>query len=182
MSRIGRKIIIIPSGVTLTVAEQNQVTVVGPKGQLVRTLPAVVQVTVADGTATVSVSNPTNGDQRALWGLWRKLLANMVEGVSAGFSKKLELNGVGYRVAVQGNKVVMSLGFSHPVEFLLPDGITGVAENNSLTISGIDKEQVGQIAATIRSLRKPEPYKGKGIKYSDEVIRRKAGKAAKAAG
>jgi len=180
MSRIGRKIIIIPNGVTLTVAN-NQVSAAGPKGQLARPIPAVVKVAVADNTATVTVAEPTNGDQRALWGLWRKLIANMVEGVATGFSKKLELNGVGYRVAMQGNKVVMSLGFSHPVEFVLPAGISGVAEGNALTISGADKEQVGQTAATIRSIRKPEPYKGKGIKYSDEVIRRKAGKAAKAA-
>lgn len=180
MSRIGRKIIVIPNGVTLTVAN-TLVTVVGPKGQLVRPIPAVVKVTVADNTATVTVADPTNGDQRALWGLWRKLIANMVEGVTTGFSKKLELNGVGYRVAVQNNKVVMNLGFSHPVEYILPAGISGVAEGNTLTISGADKEQVGQVAATIRSIRKPEPYKGKGIKYSDEVIRRKAGKAAKAA-
>lgn len=180
MSRIGRKIITVPAGVTLTIAD-GRVTVVGPNGQLTRPLPAVVQVTVADGQATVAVADPTNGDQRALWGLWRKLIANMVEGVTTGFGKKLELNGVGYRVAMRGTTVVMSLGFSHPIEFSLPTGITGVVENNALTISGADKEQVGQVAATIRSFRKPEPYKGKGIKYSDEVIRRKAGKAAKAA-
>ena len=126
----------------------------------------------------VTVGKPEDKKERALWGLFRALIANMVTGVNEGYEKKLEVKGVGYKVAVAGNKVNLNLGFSHPLEFVLPEGISAVAEGNNLTISGIDKQLVGETAARIRKLRKPEPYKGKGIKYSDEIIRRKAGKTA----
>ncbi len=180
MSRVGKKPIVIPDGVTVTVDGQH-VAVKGPKGELSQTVLPMVTVTVADGQATVMVADTTDQQQVAYWGLFRKLVANMVEGVTDGFEKKLEVNGVGYKVALQGNGLLLNLGYSHPIEFPLPDGISANVEGNVITISGIDKALVGEVAANIRKLRKPEPYKGKGIKYSDEQIRRKAGKAAKAA-
>lgn len=180
MSRIGKQPIVIPAGVTVTSAD-GVVTVTGPKGTMTQVLPTTVTATLADGALNITVADPEDHRQRAFWGLFRKLIGNMVDGVVSGYSKKLEVNGVGFRVALQGQKLVMSLGFSHPVEFVLPDGIAGTVEGNSITLTGVDKELVGQTAANIRKLKKPEPYKGKGIKYADEVIRRKAGKAAKSA-
>ncbi|MFA6534427.1 MAG: 50S ribosomal protein L6 [Patescibacteria group bacterium] len=179
MSRIGKKLIVVPAGVTVTYAD-NLVTVKGPKGELTQKIDSTVKVAIQDGQINLTVLDPTDNQQNAFWGLFRKLIANMVEGVVSGFSKKLEINGVGYKVASKGDKLVLNLGFSHPIEFALPQGITAAVEGNQITISGLDRQLVGQTAANIRKLRKPEPYKGKGIKYSDEVIHRKAGKAAKA--
>lgn len=177
MSRIGKLPIEIPSGVTITV-DSDVITVKGAKGEL--TVPHLSDVTVKveDGTATVTRKN----DERvakAQHGLQRSLLNNAVEGITKGFEKKLEVNGVGFRVAASNNELEMSLGFSHPVKYKAPQGVMISNDKMTITVSGIDKQQVGQVAAEIRSLKKPEPYKGKGIKYADEVIRRKAGKAGK---
>ncbi len=177
MSRIGKLPIEIPSGVTITV-DSDVITVKGAKGEL--TVPHLSDVTVKveDGTATVTRKN----DERvakAQHGLQRSLLNNAVEGITKGFEKKLEVNGVGFRVAASNNELEMSLGFSHPVKYKAPQGVMISNDKMIITVSGIDKQQVGQVAAEIRSLKKPEPYKGKGIKYADEVIRRKAGKAGK---
>ncbi|MFA5133452.1 MAG: 50S ribosomal protein L6 [Patescibacteria group bacterium] len=184
MSRIGKKLILIPSGVELKINGLD-VAVKGPKGSLSLTMhpAASASITEEEGKkfVKVEVKNENNLEQRAIWGLTGKLIFNMVEGVVNGYEKKLEISGVGFRASIAGNKLKMELGFSHPVEFELPVGITGAVEKNVIKISGIDKQLVGEIAARIRKIKKPEPYKGKGIKYSDEVIRRKAGKAAKAA-
>lgn len=179
MSRIGKQPITIPSGVS---AQENDhvLTVKGPKGTLVQKLHDHVTVTSENGTFSIRVLNAEDKSDRALWGLFQRLISNMVTGVTKGFEKKLELNGVGYKVAAVGTSLNLSLGFSHPVTFQLPEGISAAIEKNVITLSGIDKQLLGETAARIRALRKPEPYKGKGIKYLDEVIRRKAGKAAKA--
>lgn len=177
MSRIGKLPIKIPSGVTITV-DPDFVTVAGSKGTLKQfTMPGVT-VTVDGDTAVVTRANdePAN---RAKHGLMRALINNMVAGVSQGFSKQLEINGVGYRVAMQGMDLKFNLGFSHDVIYKLPQGITATIEQNKITVAGIDKQQVGQVAAEIRALKKPEPYKGKGIKYADERIIRKSGKSGK---
>ena len=179
MSRIGKKPIQIPSGVTVTVT-QGSITVKGPKGELCRILHPNVSVKTEDGNALVTVKNPEDQNDRALWGLWGSLLRNMVAGVVNPFSKQLQFVGVGYKVALSGNKLTVEVGFSHPVEFQLPKGIEAKVEKNTVTLSGIDKELVGEIAAQLRRIQPPEPYKGKGIRYVDEVVRKKAGKAAKA--
>lgn len=181
MSRVGKLPIVIPAEVTVKVDGLN-IAVKGPKGELTATVHPAVRLNLAEGALTVSVINPQDHNERALWGLWRNLIRNMVEGVTKGFSKSLEFVGVGYKVAVSGDSVNMSVGFSHPVTVKLPTGVTGTVEKNTLTLQGSDKQVIGEIAASIRRIRKPEPYKGKGIKYTDEVIRRKAGKAAKAVG
>ena len=179
MSRIGRMPIAIPSGVTVEVAENNKVTVKGPKGTLERVLPEDMDIKV-DGEEVV-VSRPNDlKKNKALHGLTRTLIYNMVVGVTEGYEKKLEVNGVGYRAQKQGKKLVLSLGYSHPVEMEDPEGIETVLDGqNIIIVKGIDKEKVGQYAAEIRSKREPEPYKGKGIKYDTEVIRRKVGKTGK---
>ena len=179
MSRIGRMPIAIPSGVTVEVAENNKVTVKGPKGTLERDLPEAMDIKV-DGEEVV-VSRPNDlKKNKALHGLTRTLIYNMVVGVTEGYEKKLEVNGVGYRAQKQGKKLVLSLGYSHPVEMEDPEGIETVLDGqNIIIVKGIDKEKVGQYAAEIRSKREPEPYKGKGIKYDTEVIRRKVGKTGK---
>ena len=179
MSRIGRMPIAIPSGVTVEVAENNKVTVKGPKGTLERVLPEVMDIKV-DGEEVV-VSRPNDlKKNKALHGLTRTLIYNMVIGVTEGYEKKLEVNGVGYRAQKQGKKLVLSLGYSHPVEMEDPEGIETVLDGqNIIIVKGIDKEKVGQYAAEIRSKREPEPYKGKGIKYDTEVIRRIVGKTGK---
>lgn len=174
MSRIGKLPIQIPSGVTITVDDHN-VTVAGPKGTLTQVLQPFVDIKVEDSTATVSRQNDEQ-IARAGHGLMRALLNNMVIGVTKGFEKKLELNGVGFRVSGGGQALNLSLGFSHPVEYKAPQGVQLTVEKNLITVNGISKQQVGQIAAEIRALKKPEPYKGKGIKYVDEQILRKAGK------
>jgi large subunit ribosomal protein L6 len=175
MSRIGKLPIQIPSGVTITVDEAGLVTVVGPKGTLSQFGQPDVTVTVADGQAIVARANDEQL-ARAGHGLMRALVQNMVTGVTTGFEKKLELNGVGFRVSGGGRALDFALGFSHPVKYEAPEGIDLKVEKNLITVSGIDKQKVGQVAAEIRALKKPEPYKGKGIKYVDEVILRKAGK------
>ena len=177
MSRIGKQPIQIPSGVTITV-DPDFVTVTGSKGTLKQfTMPGVT-VSVDDGVATVTRDND-EAVNRSKHGLMRTLVANMVTGVSKGFEKKLEIVGVGYRVNTQGADLKFNLGFSHDVIFKLPQGISAVTEQNTITVSGIDKQQVGQVAAEIRALKKPEPYKGKGIKYAGERILRKSGKSGK---
>ena len=178
MSRIGRMPIAIPAGVTVEVAENNKVTVKGPKGTLERVLPAEMEIKV-EGTEVV-VSRPNDlKKMKSLHGLTRTLINNMVVGVTNGYEKKLEVNGVGYKVAKAGKKLTLSLGYSHPVEMTDPEGIETVVDGNVIVVKGIDKEKVGQFAAEIRDKRRPEPYKGKGIKYADEVIRRKVGKTGK---
>ncbi len=177
MSRVGKQPIAIPSGVTITV-DPDFVTVAGSKGTLKQfTMPGVT-VKVEDNTAVVTRDND-EAVNRSKHGLMRTLVNNMVVGVSQGFSKKLEITGVGYRVNMQGADLKFNLGFSHDVIFKLPQGITASTEQNVITISGIDKQQVGQVAAEIRALKKPEPYKGKGIKYAGERILRKSGKSGK---
>ena len=176
MSRIGRMPIAIPAGVTVDIAENNKVTVKGPKGTLERVLPEEMK---KDGEAVV-VSRPNDlKKMKSLHGLTRTLIANMVKGVTDGYEKTLEVNGVGYKAAKAGKKLTLSLGYSHPVEIEDPEGLESVVDGNKIIIKGIDKEKVGQYAAEIRDKRRPEPYKGKGIKYADEVIRRKVGKTGK---
>lgn len=177
MSRIGKQPIIIPSGVTITV-DDAFVSVAGPKGNLKQFTMPGINVKVEGDTAAVNRFND-EPESRSKHGLMRSLVNNMVQGVSQGFEKKLELNGVGYRVALTGNDLKFNLGFSHEVVYNLPPGIQAQIEQNIITISGIDKQQVGQVAAEIRSLKKPEPYKGKGIKYVGERIIRKSGKSGK---
>ena len=179
MSRIGRMPIAIPAGVTVEIAENNKVTVKGPKGNLERVLPTEMTIKEEDGHIVVSRPNDLK-KMKSLHGLTRTLINNMIVGVTAGYEKKLEINGVGYRAQKQGKKLVLSLGYSHPVEMEDPEGIESTMEGqNIIFIKGIDKEKVGQYAAEIRDKRRPEPYKGKGIKYADEVIRRKVGKTGK---
>ena len=179
MSRIGRMPIAIPAGVTVEIAENNKVTVKGPKGELSRVLPEAMDIKLDGDQVTVTRPNDLKKN-KALHGLTRTLIYNMVVGVTEGYEKKLEVNGVGYRAQKQGKKLVLSLGYSHPVEMEDPEGIETVLDGqNLITVKGIDKEKVGQYAAEIRSKRAPEPYKGKGIKYDTEVIRRKVGKTGK---
>ena len=178
MSRIGRMPIAIPAGVTVEIAENNKVSVKGPKGTLERVLPAEMEIKQEGEEILVNRPNDLK-KMRSLHGLTRTLIHNMVIGVTEGYTKVLEVNGVGYRAAKQGNKLNLALGYSHPVEMVDPDGITTTVDGNKITVSGIDKEKVGQYAAEIREKRAPEPYKGKGIKYAEEHIRRKEGKAGK---
>ena len=178
MSRIGRMPIAIPDGVTVTIAENNQVTVKGPKGTLERVLPAEMDIKQEGSEIIVTRPNDLK-KMKSLHGLTRTLIHNMVIGVTAGYEKTLEVNGVGYRAQKQGKKLVLSLGYSHPVEMIDPEGLEAVVDGNKIIVKGIDKEKVGQYAAEIRDKRRPEPYKGKGIKYADEVIRRKVGKTGK---
>ena len=179
MSRIGRAPIAVPANVTVTVEAGNNVTVKGPLGTLSATFLPVVTITVENGVALVTRANDEK-EVRAVHGLTRALLANMVEGVSNGYSKRLEIVGVGYRVEKQGKKLVLNLGYSHPVFFEEGNGITfEVPDSNTIIVKGIDKQAVGQVAAQIREKRPPEPYLGKGIKYAGEKIRRKAGKTGK---
>lgn len=179
MSRIGKLPIAIPAGVEVKLAEGNLITVKGPKGTLQRKLADDMNIAIEDGQ--IVVNRPSDLKRhRALHGLTRTLIFNMVEGVTKGYEKVLEINGVGYRAAKSGKKLTLTLGYSHPVEMMDPDGIETVLEGqNKITVKGIDKEKVGQFAAEIRTKRPPEPYKGKGIKYADEHIRRKVGKTGK---
>lgn len=180
MSRIGKKPIIIPKAVTVS-KNGSLLTVKGEKGELARTLVPEIDVEIAEGVLTVK---PVGASRKtpALWGLYRALIQGMVEGVTKGFEKRLEIEGVGYRAALEGKDLKFALGFSHPVMFPAPEGISFAVEKNAVIVKGINKELVGEIAAKIRGLKKPEPYKGKGIRYAGEVIRRKAGKKATAAG
>ena len=178
MSRIGRMPVAIPAGVTVEIAEGNKVTVQGPKGTLVRELPHEMEIKIEDGHVIVSRPNDLKR-MKSLHGLTRTLIHNMTIGVSEGYTKTLEVNGVGYRAAKAGKKLTLNLGYSHPVEMEDPEGIETKVDGNKIVVSGISKEKVGQYAAEIRDKRRPEPYKGKGIKYADEVIRRKVGKTGK---
>jgi large subunit ribosomal protein L6 len=177
MSRIGKQPIAVPSGVTITV-DPSEITVVGSKGTLKQFSMPGITVKQEDNQVLVTRVND-EAMLRAKHGLMRSLVNNMITGVSQGFSKKLEINGVGYRVAMQGADLKLNLGLSHDVIYKLPQGVTAAVEQNTITVSGIDKQQVGQVAAEIRALKKPEPYKGKGIKYEGERIIRKSGKSGK---
>lgn len=175
MSRVGKKPIQIPEKTTVAIADKL-VTVKGPKGTLNRNIHPATALLIEGDVITVQVQNDDK-KSLALKGLTRSLVANMVEGVDKGFERVLEINGIGYRAAVEGNSLVLNLGFSHPVNFPLPAGISAIVEkNNQIKLSGIDKELLGQTAASIRKIRPPEPYKGKGVKYAEEYIQRKAGK------
>lgn len=179
MSRIGRLPIAIPNGVTVTVSPENVVTVKGPKGEITKTMHPNIDIAVEENSVIVTRKNDEK-QNRSLHGLTRSLVNNMVVGVTEGYQKKLELVGVGYRAQLQGKKLVLNLGFSHPVEIEAKEGIEFQLDGaNKITVKGIDKELVGAVAADIRSWRKPEPYKGKGIKYENEAIRRKEGKTGK---
>jgi large subunit ribosomal protein L6 len=181
MSRIGKLPVKIPGEVKATL-EGDVIKIKGPKGELKQEIHPRVKIDLKEGEVIVTVKDPEDKDDRSLWGLFRVLINNMVIGVTKGFEKKLEINGVGFKAASSGQKVILNVGFSHPVTFPFPAGIAVKVEKNVMTVSGIDKQMVGEIAAEIRAIKPPEPYKGKGIKYIDEVIRRKAGKAAKTAG
>jgi large subunit ribosomal protein L6 len=181
MSKIGKLPITVGNGVTVVV-QGDQVQVAGPKGNVSYTVPVGISVKVNEGIVQVDAENKQNRTVRAMYGLTRANLANVIKGVDTGFEKILELTGVGYRAQMQGATLVLSLGFSHPVKFTAPAGIQVSVADNTIIIAGMDKVAVGQLAAQIRAVRPPEPYKGKGIKYKGEKIRRKAGKAAKAAG
>ncbi len=178
MSRIGKMPIAIPAGVTVDVAENNEVTVKGPKGTLTRVLPKEMTISQEDGVLTITRPNDQK-KEKSLHGLTRALLNNMVIGVTNGFEKTLEVNGVGYRAAKSGNTLTLTLGYSHPVEMVDPEGVESVVDGNKIIVKGINKELVGQYAAEIREKRGPEPYKGKGIKYATETIKRKVGKTGK---
>lgn len=184
MSRIGKKPIIIPAGVEVKI-EKGQIIVKGPKGELKRDIPAQIKIEIKEASSEaagdkeliVGLAKRTKKSP-ALWGLFRVLISNMVEGVTNGFEKKLEIKGVGYRASVKDNKLILSIGYSHPVEIEPPAGIELKTEKEIIIVSGIDKQLVGQVAAKIREQKKPEPYKGKGIRYLGEIVRRKAGKKA----
>lgn len=182
MSRVGKKPVVIPAGVTVTVGKDNVITVKGPKGELKQSVDRDIQVEVKDGL--LNVMRPTEQIRhRAMHGLYRSLLANLVKGVTDGYKKELELVGVGYKAANTGNILDLALGYSHNILFEVPKELKVATEtlkgqNPKITLEGTDKQLLGQVAAKLRSLRKPEPYKGKGVKYTDEVVRRKAGKAA----
>jgi len=178
MSRIGKMPIAIPVGVTVDIAENNVVTVKGPKGTLTRVLSPEMEIKQEGAEIVVNRPNDLKRS-KSLHGLTRTLINNMVVGVTKGYEKALEINGVGYKAAKEGKKLVLNLGYSHPVNMMDPEGIESTVDNNRIVVKGIDKEKVGQYAAEIRDKRRPEPYKGKGIKYVDEVIRRKAGKTGK---
>lgn len=177
MSRLGKLPIELVEGVQAKV-ERDFIVVKGNKGELKEKLHELVKIDINDKEIKVTVAHPENKKERALWGLYRSLINNMAVGVTKGYEKKLEINGVGFKAAVSGNKLTLNVGYSHPVDYDLPQGIIADVEGNIITISGIDKQLVGETAAQIRRIRKPEPYKGKGIKYIDEVIRRKVGKTA----
>jgi len=180
MSRIGKKPINLPAGVEVNI-NGTLVSVKGPKGDLKQEIHPLVQIIKNDKEITLTIKDMEDKKQNSLWGLSRTLVSNMVEGVVTGFSKQLEINGIGFKAAVTGNNLVLNVGFSHQVEYQIPVGINITVDKNIITVSGIDKQSVGQSSAEIRSIKKPEPYLGKGIKYVDEVIRRKAGKVVKTA-
>jgi large subunit ribosomal protein L6 len=185
MSRIGKKPVILPSGVTAVKSSGDgdlTLTVTGPKGTLVLPLHPKVEVTVNEKEILVDVKAKENKREKALWGLFRALIQNLVEGVTKGFEKKLEVVGVGFKVVATPGKLTLNLGFSHPIVVEVPKELTVAVDKNTISIFGADKQKVGQFAAEVRELKKPEPYKGKGIRYSDEVVLRKAGKVVKVVG
>ena len=177
VSRLGKLPIKLPVGTQARI-EDGFIIVKGPKGEIREKLNDLVKVEIGDKEIKISVKNQTEKKEKSLWGLYRSLINNLVIGVNEGFEKKLEISGVGYRAAVSGKKLTLNLGFSHPVEYNLPEGITGSVEGNTITLKGLDKKLVGETAAEIKKFRIPDPYKAKGIKYSGEIIRRKAGKTA----
>jgi len=181
MSRIGKKPVSLPSSVSAEFKD-GKLNVKGPKGTLSLEVHPKVFITIDGSTLTVDVKNKENKAEKALWGLFRALVQNLVLGVTEGFAKKLEVNGVGFKVAIAGKQLVLNLGFSHPINVDIPEDLVITIEKNVIAISGSDKQKVGQFAANVRALKVPEPYKGKGIKYDDEVILRKAGKVVKAVG
>lgn len=181
MSRLGKLPISVPSGVTVELTP-GMVTTKGPKGTVVETYPRDVNVRLEGSTVLVDVGGSTSSRMRAMWGLVHQLVANAVQGASQGYERKLEISGIGFKAQVEGKNLVLALGFSHPVNFLLPADVKISVEKNTIIVSGASKQIVGQVAAKIRALKPPEPYKGKGIRYSDETVRRKAGKVVKAAG
>lgn len=181
MSRIGKQQIIIPDGVDVKI-DNSVVIVKGPKGELKQNIHPKVNIDIKDNIIAVNVKDEINKEQRSLWGLFASLIINMIKGVTEGFSKQLEITGVGYKAAVAGEKLTLNCGFSHPVEMQIPQGLEVGVEGNVITVGGIDKQSVGAFAAEIRSTKKTEPYKGKGIKYVGEHIIRKVGKAAAAKG
>lgn len=178
MSRIGKQITIIPSGVTVEVRD-SCIVVQGPKGKLTRAINPLVTVIITENAVSVDVTHKEDKKERSLWGTYSSHIKNMIIGVTEGFRKQLEINGVGYKVAMQGTDIKLDLGFSNPVIFKIPAEMKASVEKNVITLESADKEILGSVSAEIRSLRRPEPYKGKGIKYMEEQIRRKAGKAAK---
>jgi large subunit ribosomal protein L6 len=177
MSRLGKIPIELKDGASAKI-ENNFITIKGPKGELTQKLHDLVDVSIAEEKIVVSIKDKESKKEKSFWGLYWSLINNMVIGVTTGYEKKLEINGVGYKVALAGKKLTLNVGFSHPVEKMLPDGITVVVEGNVITVTGFDKQLVGEFAAQIRKVKKPEPYKGKGIKYMDEIIIRKEGKTA----
>lgn len=177
MSRLGKMPVKLGTGVDAKI-DNNFIIVKGPKGELRQELSDLVKVDIGAEEITVSVKNEKNKKERAFWGLYRNLINNLVIGVTEGFEKKLEIHGIGYKAALSGKKLTLNVGFSHPVDFVLPEGIDGKVEGNLITISGISKQLVGEISAQIRKVKKPEPYKGKGIRYLGEEVRKKAGKTA----
>ena len=180
MSRIGKKPIEIPDQVEVKL-DGSVIGVSGPKGELSLRVHPQVKFEIKDKAINVTVDRPEDKKQASLWGLFRTLVGNMILGVTVGFKKELEINGIGFKAQVSGSKLVLNVGFSHPVDYLIPQGIQMVVDKNAITVSGIDKQQVGQVTAEIRAIKKPEPYKGKGIHYLGEIVRRKAGKKAVAA-
>lgn len=181
MSKIGKKSIVIPQGVSVEVTD-GTVKIKGPKGEASVSLHRYIQTVVEGPELKVSVKNPEDRRQKAMWGTFRSLLQNAITGLVAPWEKKLEIQGVGYKATIAGNKLTLALGYSHPVEIMVPKGLEVKVEKNVLTVSGTDRQMVGQLAAKIRSQRPPEPYKGKGVRYVGEAVRRKAGKVVKAVG
>ncbi|MFH1745375.1 MAG: 50S ribosomal protein L6 [bacterium] len=177
MSRLGKLPIKLSEGVSARI-ENSFVIVKGPKGELRQEVPSLIKVVIVDNEIQVSLNSFTSKKERAFWGLFRSLIGNLVIGVTEGFEKKLEVSGIGYKAAISGKKLTLNIGYSHPIIFDLPEGINGAVEGNIITISGIDKQLVGEISAQIRKIKKSDPYKGKGIKYCGEIIRRKEGKRA----
>lgn len=176
MSRVGKKPILIPENVDIKITD-TKIAVKGPKGELFKSIRPEIEVTLADKKIILKPKQ-TEKPAKALWGLTRAIIANMVKGVTEGYEKKLEIEGVGYRASVEGEELVLNVGFSHPIKIKAPEGIKFLVEKNVITVSGIDKELVGQVAAKVRAVKPPEPYKGKGIRYQGEQIRRKLGKKA----
>lgn len=177
MSRVGKKVRIIPAGVQVEV-KQNRLIVKGPKGELTQLIHPHVTVSANDGKIEVTVADPENKKDRALWGTFSSIIANMLVGVTQGFKKELEISGVGYKASMNGANLVLDVGYSHPVNFAPVPGVKLSVEKNIITVEGFEKQVVGETAAQIRAVKKVEPYKGKGIKYTDEIVRRKAGKTA----
>ena len=177
MSRVGKKVRVIPAGVQVEV-KQNRLIVKGPKGELTQLVHPRVTISVNDGKIEVTVAEPENKKDRALWGTFSSIIANMLTGVTQGFKKQLEISGVGYKANMNGANLVLDVGYSHPVNFVPAAGVKLSVDKNIITVEGFDKQVVGEMAAQIRAIKKVEPYKGKGIKYTDEIVRRKAGKTA----